>query len=318
MPANRPPVSTELEPTLDLWFSSTEPLDVELEPDPSVWAPAEPSAEEFELPCDELEIPAATLTPALPTEAWNLSGVFRSPLRQAIAAAAAFLPLMLTAEPVLGAEPPEGSVDGPIEGPAPAPVEQPAAAPIESTAPAPTVVSVPVVTPETIDDALRDRRVVLILADGSSFRGTVLGASETALICAREADGLVVAISTAELTAVRVEGLPDAPAKPKQQNGQGLIVLGSIATAIGGALTIAAAGVAGSCATDDYYGGTYICPYITLPLGIVGVANLAAGIPMLATGLRKRAAARKAEGPAVSAFVLPGRSGVMAGMGLRF
>jgi hypothetical protein len=95
--------------------------------------------------------------------------------------------------------------------------------------------------------------------------------------------------------------------------------MGSIATAIGGVLTVAAAGVAGSCASDDYYGYTYICPYITLPLGIVGVANLAAGIPMLTAGLRKRAAAREAaEAPAITGFVAPGRHGAMAGFGLRF
>jgi hypothetical protein len=311
MPAHRP----ELEPTLDLWFSSAELLDDE--PDSSAWAQAEPLAEELELGCDELEIPAAERTPALPTEAWNLFAVTRSPLRQAIAAAAAFLPLMLTAEPVLAAAPPEGSVDAPIEGPAPAPVEEPAETPAASTA-APAIEASAVVTPASIYDALRDRRVVLSLVDGSSFRGTVLSATDSVLVCARESDGLMVLINIAELTAVHVEGLPDDPAKPKQPNGQGLIVLGSIATAIGGALTIAGVGVAGACAANSYYDYTYFCPYITLPLGAVGVANLAAGIPMLVTGLRRRAAAREAERPAVSAFVLPGRNGVMGGVGLRF
>ncbi|HVH99771.1 MAG TPA: hypothetical protein VM869_13710 [Enhygromyxa sp.] len=199
-----------------------------------------------------------------------------------------------------------------------APIEGPAPAPTETSVPAPVVVA-PAVTSDTIWDGLRDRNVVLSLADGSSFRGTVLSASEGVLVCAREADGLVVTINAAEVTSVHVEGLPEPSAKPKPQNGQGLIVFGSIATAIGGALAVATVAVAGSCATEDYYGNTYICPYYTIPIGVVSVVNLAVGIPLLATGLRKRAAAREAEQPAVSAFVAPGRNGgVMSGVGLRF
>lgn len=293
-----------LRPAVNLWFASADLLDAELEPDGDAWCETEtetePLIEELEPACHELEIPAVELAHALPTEAWNLGAELRSPVRRAIAMAAAVIPLMLTAEPALAAEPPAA----PIEGPAPPPIQD------SQTE-----------HPAAIWDSLRDRQVVLSMADGTAFRGTVLGVNEGVLVCARESDGLMVMVNAAEVTAVHVENLANAPTTPRPQNGQAMIVFGSIATAIGGVLTVAGAWVGASCATDDsyYYSGTYICPYYSLPIGAVGVANLAAGIPLLAVGLRKRAAAREAATPTMSAFVLPNRSGgVMGGVGIRF
>jgi hypothetical protein len=301
MHAESRPASAEPEPAVELWFASAELLDAELEPDGEAWRETAPLVDELGIPADELEIPAVELAHALPTEAWNLGTESRSPVRQAIAVAAAFIPLMLTAEPVLAA-PPEASIEAPIEGPV-------AAAPESNTA-----------TPQQgwIWDGLRDRQVVLSLADGASFRGTVLSATEGVLVCARESDGLVVVVELAQITAVHVEGLPGAPGQPRPQNGQGSIVFGSIATAVGGALAVATVAMASSCASSSYYGYAYLCPYYTVPLGVVGVVNLAVGIPLLATGLRKRAALREKTAPEMSAFVLPGRTGVMGGVGIRF
>jgi hypothetical protein len=119
---------------------------------------------------------------------------------------------------------------------------------------------------------------------------------------------------------VQVIDIEEERKKAAQKPGQGMIVLGTIATVIGGSLTIAAAAVGGSCASYSYYGDIYVCPYITAPLGAVGLANLAAGIPLLAVGARKRKLAREAaqQQPVVSAFLAPGRDGVMAGVGMRF
>lgn len=304
---------SEREPAVGLSFSSRGSLDANLEPEPAWWSEPRSLLEELEPletkpALDELEIPAVPIS-APPTEQWNLES--RSPIRRAMAVAAACVPLMLTTQPVFAAPPTQDA--------APLPNSENATITTETTptvVPAPTVVQEPADShPDAIWSALRDRHVVLTLADGSSFRGTVLSVTDGVLVCARQEDGLMLLINAAQVTAVHVEGLPAAAKPPRPQNGQGLIVMGSIATAIGGALAIATVAVAGSCMSGYY---NYICPYYTLPLGVVGAVNLAVGIPLLATGLRKRAAARDAEGPAVSAFVAPGRNGVMGGVGLRF
>jgi hypothetical protein len=280
--------------SLELWFSSD--WEAEAEPDGTSWC--EPLGAEHEELVDELEIPASASEPPLEPESWNLGS---------LAMVAAFVPLMLGAQPALAAPPAADSV--------PAPTQENAAPPQASATP--TEGPAEIHATASVWDGLRDHHVLLTLKDGTIFRGMVLGATSEVLTCAREGDGLMVLISINLVSTVHVEGLP-TPKPPKSPpNGQGLIVFGSIATAIGGALTIAGAAVGAACATDSYYPG-YICPYYSLPLGIVGVVNLAVGIPLLVTGLKKRAASRDPKNPAVSTFVLPGRSGAMAGVGLRF
>jgi hypothetical protein len=286
---------------MELSFSSEWELAVE--PDAAAWCD-EPLATEHEELAEELEIPASASAQPLQTDAWNLGSESRSPMSRAVAMAAAFVPLMLSAQPVFGAPPVEVTVPAPTQENAaptqasPMPVEGPAE-----------------VSAASIWNGLRDHHVLLTLSDGTTFRGTVLSATDDVLVCARASDGLMVLISIGLVSTVHVEGLPAAPKPKAAPNGQALIVFGSIATAIGGALTIAGAAVGASCATGYYEG--YICPYYSLPLGLTGVVNLAVGIPLLVAGVRKRAASRAAE-PAVSAFVLPGREGVMGGVGLRF
>jgi hypothetical protein len=115
-----------------------------------------------------------------------------------------------------------------------------------------------------------------------------------------------------------VDGLRGHTPPKKPQKGEGLIVLGSIAFALGGAFTIATLGVGANCiANVSQYGYSYMCP-LTIPLALVAGGGLSSGIPLLVGGLRKRKAYRARKEPAMSAFVVPGREGVAAGFGIRF
>lgn len=274
------------EPALELCFSDA--WLHEAEPDRAAWhvggLPDEPDDgvwSEYGVPLDGGE-------DDLSTSAWNLGA---TSLRRA-AVAAAFVPLLSIAEPAFAAPPTSASVSEPSRAPAVLPA---------------------------VWEALVEHRVLLTLKDGLTFRGTVLSATNGVLVCAREIDGLMVVVDTTQISYVHVEALPGDPPPKKPQNGQGLIVLGSIATAIGGALALGTLVIATGCLDDSY--DSY-CSWYTLPVGVASVVNLAVGIPFLAAGLSKRKHFREyqrgATAPAVSAFVAPGRGGVMAGVGVRF
>jgi hypothetical protein len=195
------------------------------------------------------------------------------------------------------------------------------ATPADAAPPTDTVVSGPTEAPPasgpSVWDALVDHAVVFTLKDGLTIRGTVLSVTNDVLVCAREVDGLMVVIDAEQIAFVHVEKLHGKKALKKPETGQPLIVLGSIAVAVGGGLGVAALGLAASCYDD--YGG--ICGFMTLPLAAAGMAHLSLGIPFLSSGLRKRKnlrAAKAAAVPAVSAFLVPSRTGAMAGVGLRF
>jgi hypothetical protein len=274
------------EPALELCHSQEWLQSVEL--DASAWhvgeirdelEDGEPAHPDYGLPLGDDEDVAIS--------AWNLGA---SSLRR-VAAAAAFVPLLSIAEPALAAPPTSAVVSGPSEAPTTAP---------------------------SLWDGLVERSVVLTLADGQTFRGTVLSVSNDMLVCARELDGLMVVVDTTQISAVHVDALPGTPAAKKPPNGQGSIIMGSIATAIGGVMTLGTLVVGATC-IDSYDG--YLCPYYTVPLGVVSVVSLAVGIPVLATGLVKRKQSRRtgATAAVVSPFVAPGRSGgAMAGVGIRF
>ncbi|MFV8752169.1 hypothetical protein ACNOYE_16600 [Nannocystaceae bacterium ST9] len=276
--------SDPVESTLELSYSSAWLLDAE--PEPEAWAGDLPDElDEAGPDWDLLAIPETDHEGEVPTHSWNLG--------RAAALATAFVPLLLAGEPAL-ASPPLG-----------APVSQPSPP--------------PETTPLVVWDALTDHRVVLTMTDGLVLRVTVLRLSEGVVVCARELDGLVVLVDPAKVASVRVEELPGAPA-PKPQTGQGMIVFGTIATTIGGALGLATL-VVGAVCIDAYDG--YPCPYATLPLGVASVVNLAVGIPFLVTGLRKRkqyrAKMQEAGAPVVSPFLTPSRGGgLMGGFGVRF
>jgi hypothetical protein len=277
-----------VEPALELCFSSA--WLHESEPDASAWRADEAPDElgDSEPACSEFGVPVEA-DEAVPIRAWDLGA---SSLRR-VAAAAAFVPLFTIAEPAFASPPTAAVVSAPSQPPPVAGV--------------------------SVWEALIDHRVLLTLKDGLTFRGTVLSVTNGMIVCARELDGLMVVVDPAQISYVHVEGLPGNPAPKKQQNGQGLIVLGSIATAIGGALGLATLAVGAAC-MDSYDG--YVCPYYTLPLGIASVVHLSVGIPFLASGLRKRnnfrEARQSATAPTVSAFLTPGRGGVMGGVGVRF
>jgi hypothetical protein len=273
------------EPALELRFSDEWLQAAEL--DASAWGIDEPHNElEGGEPthCD-YGVPLGEDADAddVPTRAWDLGGLS---LRR-VAAAAAFVPLMI-AEPALAAPPTSAVVSGPSEPPA-------------STEPA-------------VWEALVQRSVVLTLADGLVFRGTVLSVTNGVLVCARELDGLLVFVDPAQISSVEVEGLPGTT--PKQPaNGRGMIITGAIATAIGGLTAIGAVLVGVAC--HESYADGYLCPYYTVPIGAVSAVSLAVGIPVLAVGLHKRKKAREAA-PTLSAVVAPNRTGGMVGVGVRF
>jgi hypothetical protein len=221
--------------SLELSFSSD--WEAEAEPDATSWCDEMLAAEHEEL-VDELEIPASVSEEPLQPESWNLGS---------LAMVAAFVPLMLSAQPAL-ASPPQLPPDTTV----PAPTQE-NAAPTQETAAPMQVTVVPIEGPAearataSIWEGLADHHVVLTLNDGTIFRGMVLSATSDVLTCARASDGQVVFIGVNLVSTAHVEGLPE-PTKPKPPpNGQGLIVFGSIATAIGGALAIGGAAAVGAC-----------------------------------------------------------------------
>lgn len=279
-------LEADAEPALELCFSD-EWLQA-AEPDLAAWHVGSGPDEAEDGVWSEYGVPLADGEDDLSTSVWNLGA---TSLRRA-AAAAAFVPLLSIAEPAFAAPPSGASVSAP--------------------SPAPAVLP-------SVWEALVEHRVLLTLKDGLTFRGTVLSVTNGVMVCAREIDGLMVVVDTTQISFVNVEALPGDPPPKKPQNGQGLIVLGSIATAIGGALALGTLVIGAECLDDSYE--TY-CSWYTLPVGVASVVNLAVGIPFLAAGLSKRKRFREYQrggaAPAVSAFVAPGRGGVMAGVGVRF
>jgi hypothetical protein len=273
------------EPALELCFSD-EWLQA-AEPDQAAWHVGSLPDETDDGVWSEYGVPLGEGEDDLSTSAWNLGP---TSLRRMVAAAA-FVPLLSISAPAFAAPPTGASVSEPSPAPAVAPA---------------------------VWEALVEHRVLLTLKDGLTFRGTVLSVTNGALVCARQIDGLMVVVDTTQISYVHVEALPGDPAPKKPPNGQGLIVLGSIATSIGGALALGTLVIGSGCLDDSY--DSY-CSYYTLPVGIASVVNLAVGIPFLASGLHNRKqfrAYQQGAAPAVSAFVSPGRGGVMAGVGVRF
>lgn len=296
---------------LELCFSSPWMFEAEAEPDDSAWSAGEPQplAELDESGWDELGIPGCEGEDALQTDAWNLTTELRASSRAL--AAAALVPMLLGSMPALATEPA-------------ADTSAPAMQPVEITAPTmpAETTAAPAVQPTPDDGSsiwsgLVDRIVQLTLADGTTFRGTVLGVTDGKLVCAQASDGLMVIVDPALITTVHVQGLPGVPVQKRPPDGQGLIVFGSIALSLGGALAIATVAVAADCLNS--YG--YLCTYMTLPLGITSAVNLAVGIPLLVAGKRNRKRARAeqdADSAKLSAFVAPSGEGVMGGVGIRF
>jgi hypothetical protein len=219
--------------------------------------------------------------------AWNLGS---SSLR-GVAVAAAFVPLLSIAEPAFAAPPTSVVVVGPSEAPAPEP---------------------------TAWEGLVQHRVLITTQEGATFRGTVLSVTNGVLVCARDIDGLMVLVDPAQIQSVNVEALPGQPAPKPPANGQGMIIMGSIGTAIGSALLLGTLAVGAACTNFGAY--YYDCSWYTLPLGVSTAVSLAVGIPVLAAGLskRKKSRAREDSAPQMSAFVAPGREGAMVGVGMRF
>jgi hypothetical protein len=275
------------EPALELCFSD-EWLQA-AEPDRAAWHVGALADEPEDGVWTEYGVPLGQGDEDVPTSAWNLDAFS---LRR-VAAAAAFVPLLSIAEPAFAAPPTSASVSEPSPAPAALP---------------------------SMWEALVQQRVLITLQNGLTFRGTVLSATDGVLVCARAIDGLMVMVDITQISYVNVEALPgDAP--PKQpQTGKGLIILGTIATAVGGALTLATLAVGAACLDSSYgYYEGYVCPYYTVPLAVASVVHLSVGIPLLVSGLRKRKAYRAATAaPIVSAFVAPGREGAMVGVGVRF
>ncbi len=206
-----------------------------------------------------------------------------------VAAAAAFVSLSAIAEPSFAAPPTD--VAAPIEAPA---------------------------APEaSVWSALIDHRVVFTLAEGGAVACTVLSVTDQSVVCARHGDGLMVVVDVEQISFVNVVALPGNKPLKKPETGQGLIVFGGIWTAIGSGLIVASLATGTAC----YDSGGGFCAWISGPIGAAGMAGMSFGIPLLSSGLRKRKAFRAAlaaPAPTFSAFVAPGRTGSMAGFGIRF
>jgi hypothetical protein len=175
----------------------------------------------------------------------------------------------------------------------------------------------PIAIEPSVWEALIDHKVVLTLDDGATVPATVLGVTDDVLVCSRAEDGLMVVIEAEQVAYVHVDALPGNKRLKRPETGQPLIVLGSILTAVGGGLGVATLATAGGC----YVADGSLCVYVAMPLAAVGMAGLSLGIPFLASGLSKRKrlrAALAAETPRLSGFLVPGRSGAMAGFGVRF
>lgn len=244
---------------------------------------------ELELELEQLEREQVAI-PELPIDVsprgWDLGG---SGLGR-VALAATLLPSLLVGAPA-----------------AAAPGE---AAPVMQPSPSPD-------SPRSIWEVLVDQQVRISSIDGSVFEGKVHGLTDEGLVCSRRADGLVVVLDPASIRAVQVID----PRAPKPQTGQGMIVFGSIATSLGGALGLAMLTVGAICLDTyrDRYAG-YVCPYMTLPLGVTSAVHLSVGIPLLVTGMRKRKQHRAAQAstPVITPLFGPSRGGAMAGVGIRF
>lgn len=290
------------EPALDLRFSEEWLKTTEL--DASAWDIDEPVNEldDGEPTLCDYGMPLGEDADDASIPAWNLGNLGVSSSLRRVAAASAFVPIlsiMSLPDPALAAPPTGTVVLGPSEMPAP--------------------------SEPSVWEALVQRRVVLTLADGSLFRGTVLSVTNGVLVCARELDGLMVFVDPAQISSVEVEGLPGTAAPKQPANGQGMIITGAIATAIGGLTAIGTLlmGLAcdGSHGYDGAYGGYDICPYYMVPVGAVSAVSLSVGIPVLAVGLHRRKKSREAaqrSAPTVSAVVAPNRAGGMVGVAVRF
>jgi hypothetical protein len=252
--------------------------------------------------------------------------------------AAAGLPALLLGD-VAAAAPGIGgtvSLQGPVE---PAPPEPAAPAVAPTTDPPPAAG-----TPAPADErdatvgldagwaALVDRKLRLTLADEGSVRCHLLGLQGPSLVCARMPDGLVFTVERSRVSHVYVEQGPRAePPGPAREHGDrpvfdgtGMIVSGIVATTVGGALAIATAGMAAYCMSYTYTGPYYsysggLCPYYTIPLGVLSAAGLGAGVPLIIMGKkRKKAIAARAQPPTLGASASKTRHGVAGTVTIRF
>jgi hypothetical protein len=277
------------------------------------------------IPIPTPELVAETTAPPAPqTAAWALTErrdvlVAAVPRRAApgrtIVVAAVSLPLLLLAAPASASEPavqrpataepaaaPAPEVEPPLE-PMPAPQPEPLAQPPQPEAPPQPE------TPESFDQgatpgatgvseahwqAMRGEEVKLMLPQGPRQGRLVAVDGPEVVFVDYEGDGRLYSVPKVQVMELRgvvkqggygagrerPYGVPD----PTLPTGNGLIAGGSVATAIGVPFFLSAAVITGVCPS---------CISVTLPLFIPGIAGLAAGIPMLVRGVRRRRAWRE-------------------------
>lgn len=235
------------------------------------------------------------------------------------------------------------SAPPPVQAPAPAKKAEPTATPPTATPPAATPPAVPppaatqpapVITPPTspvtvpapavappqpmpsaydsaaVADAawqgVDGFEVVVELKGGKVIRGRVGAVQAETFTLIDGSDGQILVIPKAGVASLRAYVPPPIPAK----NGTGLIVGGSILTAVGIPVFITGITFLGLCPS---------CWYIHVPLLLIGGGALGGGIPMLVRGTQQRSAFQRAiEERRISPMVTRNLGGWNGGLQIRF
>lgn len=183
----------------------------------------------------------------------------------------------------------------PSRAPASQPPTQPEPTPAVAPEPTPAAAPEPAVTsppprpaPGTFGSAVTDAAwegvdgfdVIVELKGGKTLRGRVGAVQIDTFTLIDRTDGQILVIPKSGVSSLRAYIPPPIPAK----NGTGLIIGGSILTAIGVPVFITGVAFVAICPS---------CVYLHLPMLVIGGGGLGGGIPMITKGLQRRAAFQK-------------------------
>jgi hypothetical protein len=255
------------------------------------------------------QVIAASLALALPTHADAFQAPATAPPVQAPASQPA-----KKAEPTAATQP---TATQPATSPAP----QPAPAPVVNPPTSPVTVPGPVVTPppplpasayenSAVTDAawqgVDGFEVVVELKGGKVIRGRVGAVQADTFTLIDGSDGQILVIPKTGVASLRAYVPPPIPTK----TGTGLIVGGSILTALGIPVFITGVTFLGVCPS---------CWYLHIPMLVIGGGALGGGIPMLVRGTQQRTAFQRAlEERRVAPMVTRNLGGWNGGLQIRF
>lgn len=254
------------------------------------------------------QVIAASLALALPTQALAQAPASAPPPVQAPATQPA-----KKAEPAATQPAATQPTAQPTQPPAPAPVINPPTSPVSVPAPVTTPPApMPAGTYDTaaVADAawqgVDGFEVVVELKGGRVIRGRVGAVQADTFTLIDSADGQILVIPKAGVASLRAYVPPPIPSK----TGTGLIVGGSILTAVGIPVFITGVTFLGICPS---------CWYIHIPLLVIGGGALGGGIPMLVRGTQQRSAFQRAlDERRISPLVTRNLGGWNGGLQIRF